>query len=111
MTQKLKHCLQKKYLESNILYLLLIKQFHHLQGGLNNIRASRKFFGFLFTSEALQLLDNKSLKSSCDDLEAALKIDGKSDIDDNELYMELKFIQDFMPKENMGPIEILKFLK
>jgi hypothetical protein len=25
--------------------------------------------------------------------------------------MELKFIQDFMPKENMGPIEILKFLK
>jgi hypothetical protein len=38
-----KHYLQKKYLESTILYLLLIKQFHHLQGGLNNIRASRKF--------------------------------------------------------------------
>jgi hypothetical protein len=49
--------------------------------------------------------------SSCDNLEAALKEDGKSDIDANELYMELKFIQDFMPKENMGPIEILKFLK
>jgi hypothetical protein len=32
-----------------------------------------KIFGFLFTSEALQLLDNKSLKSSCDNLEAALK--------------------------------------
>jgi hypothetical protein len=57
------------------------------------------------------LLDNKSLKSSCDNLEATLKKDGKSDIDANELYMELKFIQDFMPKENMGPIEILKFLK
>jgi hypothetical protein len=57
------------------------------------------------------LLDNKSLKSSCDNLEAALKNDGKSDIDANELYMELKFIQDFMPKENMGPNEILKFLK
>jgi hypothetical protein len=56
-------------------------------------------------------LDNKSLKSSCDNLEATLKKDGKSDIDANELYMELKFIQDFMPKENMGPIEILKFLK
>jgi hypothetical protein len=28
-----------------------------------------------------------------------------------ELYMELKFIQDFMPKENMRPIEILKLLK
>jgi hypothetical protein len=109
MTQILKHCLQKKYLESTILYLLLIKQYHHLQGGLNNIRASKIFFGFLFTLEALQLLDNKSLKSSCDNLEAALKKDGKSDIVANELYMELKFIQDFLPKENMGPIEILKF--
>jgi hypothetical protein len=57
------------------------------------------------------LLDNKSLKSSYDNLEAALKKDGKYDIDANEIYMELKFIQDFMPKENMGPIEILKFLK
>jgi hypothetical protein len=56
-------------------------------------------------------LDNKSLKSSYDNLEAALKKDGKYDIDANEIYMELKFIQDFMPKENMGPIEILKFLK
>jgi hypothetical protein len=56
-------------------------------------------------------LYNKSLKSSCDNLEAALKKDGKSDIDANELYMELKFIQDFMPKENTRPIEILKFLK
>jgi hypothetical protein len=56
-------------------------------------------------------LDNKSLKSSCDNLEAALKKDGRSDIDANELYMELKFIQDFVPNKNMGPIEILKFLK
>jgi hypothetical protein len=71
----------------------------------------QKIFGFLFTSEALQLLENKSLKSSCDNLEAAIKKDGKSDIDANELYMELKFIQDFISKENMGPIEILKFLK
>jgi hypothetical protein len=56
-------------------------------------------------------LDKRSLKSSCDNLEVALKKVGKSDIDANELYMELKFIQDFMPKENMGPIEIMKFLK
>jgi hypothetical protein len=71
----------------------------------------RKNFGFLFTSEALQLLNNKSLKSSCDNLGAVIKKDGKSDIDANEPYMELKFIQDSMPKENTGPIEILKFLK
>ena len=25
--------------------------------------------------------------------------------------MELRFLQDFIPKDNMGPVEILKFLK
>jgi len=68
-------------------------------------------FGFLFTSETLQSLDDTSLKSSCDNIGAVLTKDGKSDVDANELYVELKFLQDFIPKENMGPIEILKFLK
>ena len=36
----------------------------------------------------------------------------QSDIDANdELYVEFKFLQDFIPKENMGPVEILKFLR
>ena len=47
----------------------------------------------------------------CDRLEAALKRDGQSDIDANELYVELIFLQDFIPKENMGCVEILKFFK
>ena len=51
------------------------------------------------------------MKSSCDNLGAVLTKDGKSDVDANELYVELKFLQDFIPKENMGPVEILKFLK
>ena len=68
-------------------------------------------FDFLFTSETLQSLDDTSLKSSCDNLGAVLTKDGKSDVDANELYVELKFLQNFIPKENMGPVEILKFLK
>ena len=51
------------------------------------------------------------MKSSCDHLEAALKKDGKSDIDANDLFAELKFLQKFMPKENVGPVEVLKFIK
>jgi len=51
------------------------------------------------------------LKSSCDNLGVVLTKDEKSDVDANELYVELKFLQDFIPKENMGPVEILKFLK
>ncbi|XP_066330541.1 uncharacterized protein [Miscanthus floridulus] len=71
----------------------------------------QKNFGFLFTSETLRSLDNQSLKSSCDNLEAVLKKDEKSDIDAKGLYMELKFLQDFIPEERMGPVEILRFLK
>ena len=71
----------------------------------------QKNFGFLFTSNELQSLDNQSLKSSCENLETVLTSDGKSDIDANELYLELKFLQDFIPRESMGPVEILKFLK
>jgi hypothetical protein len=71
----------------------------------------QKNFGFLFTSETLRSLDNQSLKSSCDNLEDVLKKDEKSDIDAKELYMELKFLQDFIPEERMGPVEILRFLK
>ncbi|XP_044432277.1 uncharacterized protein [Triticum aestivum] len=71
----------------------------------------QKIFNFLFTSETLQSLDKKSLKTSCDNLEVALTKDGKSDIDANELYVELMFLQNFTPKENIGPVEILKFLK
>ena len=52
----------------------------------------QKNFGFLFTSDELQSLDNQSLKSSCENLEAALSKDGKSDIDANDLYVELKFL-------------------
>ena len=82
----------------------LTRRFEQYQG-------YQKMFGFLFTSETLQSLDNESLKSSCDNLEAALEKDGKYDIGANELYAELKFLQNFIPQENMGPLEILKFLK
>jgi hypothetical protein len=50
-------------------------------------------------------------KSCCDHLGAALKRDGQSDIDADDLYVELIFLQDFIPQENKGPVEILIFLK
>jgi hypothetical protein len=50
------------------------------------------------------------LKSSCENLQVALTKDKKSDIDANDLYVELKFLREFI-KENMGPAEVLNFLK
>ncbi|XBH75887.1 hypothetical protein VPH35_102613 [Triticum aestivum] len=52
-----------------------------------------------------------SLKSSCVNFEAALMKDKQSNIDANDLFVELKFLQNFMPKENVGPLEIQNFLK
>ena len=40
--QMLAHSLQKRHLESTILYLLLIKQFARLQGDLNNTKVLKK---------------------------------------------------------------------
>ncbi|XP_048539125.1 zinc finger MYM-type protein 1-like [Triticum urartu] len=71
----------------------------------------QKNFGFLFTSYALKSLDEKSLKSSCSVLEAALKSGAKSDINGSELYVELNLLKSFIPNDNMGPVDILKFLK
>ncbi|KAJ1262638.1 hypothetical protein BS78_09G124200 [Paspalum vaginatum] len=68
-------------------------------------------FGFLFTSKKLCSSDDKSLLSSCTHLEAPLKNGQHSDIDGKELHVELKFLQDFIPTEVMGPLDILKFVK
>jgi hypothetical protein len=58
-----------------------------------------KIFGFLFTSDALRSLDNDNLKSCCRHLESSLRRESQSDIDANDLYMELGFLQDFIPQE------------
>lgn len=82
----------------------LTKRFEQYQGYENT-------FGFLFTSRKLCSLDDKSLLSACAHLEAALKSGDHSDIDGKELHAELKFLQDFIPNRDMGPLDILKFVK
>jgi hypothetical protein len=64
-------------------------------------------FGFLFTLNKLRSLDDKRLMSSCRHVETTLKSGEDSDIDGKDLYLELKFFQDF----KMSPVAILKFLK
>jgi hypothetical protein len=53
----------------------------------------------------------RSLDKKSHYLETALKRDGQSDIDANDLFVELSFLQNFIPQENMGPLDILNFLK
>jgi len=65
----------------------------------------------LFTSDKLKSSDNMTLESCCSNFEHALKHNEKSDIDGRELIVELRSLKDILPGEEMGPIEILRFLK
>ena len=68
-------------------------------------------FGFLFTSKKFKSLDDMSLKNSCVHFENVLKHNGQSDIDGNELFVELKLLREILPSDITGAIDILKFLK
>jgi hypothetical protein len=68
-------------------------------------------FGFLFTSQKLQSLDNPTLESCCSHLEETLKHNEQCDIDGKELCMELRLLREMLPVGKIGPIDILNFLK
>ncbi|XP_058741287.1 uncharacterized protein LOC131613655 [Vicia villosa] len=68
-------------------------------------------FGFLFTSQNLQSLDDATLESCCSHFEETLKHNEQCDIDGKELCLELKSLRDMLPTRNIGPIDILRFLK
>jgi hypothetical protein len=93
-------------------FLLVVDQaIASLTERFEQYREFENTFGFLFTSQKLRSLDEKSLLSSCAHLEDALKGGNHSDIDGKELHFELKFLRDFISKEDMGPLDILKFIK
>jgi hypothetical protein len=79
----------------------LTRRFEQYQG-------FEKTFGFLFTSDKLRSLDDKSLMAGCVNMEDALKSKEHKDIDGTELFGELILIQDLL-KKSMGPLDILKF--
>jgi hypothetical protein len=81
----------------------LTRRFEQYQG-------FEKTFGFLFTSDKLRSLDDKSLMAGCVNMEDALKSKEHKDIDGTELFGELILIQDLL-KKSMGPLDILEFLK
>lgn len=55
-------------------------------------QAYEDVFGFLFSSEKLNSLDDNNLKSCCGHLEFSLKHGKSCDVDGNDLFEELKFL-------------------
>ncbi|XP_070682354.1 uncharacterized protein [Malus domestica] len=68
-------------------------------------------FGFLFTSERLNSIDNDKLKDCCDWLQNFLKKDELFDVDGEALLVELKLLRERLPKEIKTSIDILNYLK
>ena len=59
----------------------------------------------------LTSLDYDNLKKYCVDLEGFLKHDNFSDLDGNDLFSELKILQEILPKEKRIATDILNFIK
>nr|GEY97443.1 zinc finger MYM-type protein 1-like [Tanacetum cinerariifolium] len=65
----------------------------------------------LSAKESLKLYDDDRLKSCCSRLESALKNGDLYYINVNELYVELRSLNNYFPTENMRPVDVLKILK
>lgn len=68
-------------------------------------------FDFLFASHILRALDDSSLKSCCYRSTEALMNGYKCDFNKCDLYVELKLLQQFLPEEKLGALDILKLMK
>ncbi|XP_050374628.1 uncharacterized protein LOC126792205 [Argentina anserina] len=68
-------------------------------------------FGFLFTSETLDSLDNIDLRAACIHLEDVLRHGESSDIDGEDLFRELKLLREILPRVRMTACDILNFLQ
>ncbi|PWA74998.1 zinc finger MYM-type protein 1 [Artemisia annua] len=82
-----------------------------LRARFEQYKEYEKVFGFLFTSSKLNSFDDNTLKSYCSHLEAALKNNEQSDIDAKDLFVELRLLNNYLPNQNLGPSDILNFLK
>ncbi|GJR12528.1 zinc finger MYM-type protein 1 [Tanacetum coccineum] len=71
---------------------LITKAISSLRTRFEQYTEYENIFGFLFSCDKLKSYDDKSLKLSCTQLEAALKNGERSDIDANELFMELRVL-------------------
>ncbi|KAJ0808162.1 putative transcription factor and/or regulators TTF-type(Zn) family [Helianthus annuus] len=81
-----------------------------LETRFDQYKKFENLWGFLFPKK-LKTLDEATLKSCCYRLQDALKYKEESDIDANELYLELKLIETFLPSYIVSPFDALNNIK
>ncbi|XP_020271626.1 zinc finger MYM-type protein 1-like [Asparagus officinalis] len=82
-----------------------------LKSMFEQFRHYEEVFGFLFDLKKFSIVDDASLKAYCAKLEGFLKHDSHFDIDGEDLFLELKFLREYLPKEIKKVIDVLNYLK
>ncbi|KAG5621096.1 hypothetical protein H5410_006314, partial [Solanum commersonii] len=67
-----------------------------LQNRFEQFEVYENIFGFLFSGKKLRSLDDENLKKYCFNLECSLKHNTHSDIDDLDLFSELKVLREII---------------
>jgi hypothetical protein len=81
-----------------------------LKNRFEQFQIYENIFGFLFDMKKLTSLDD-NLKKYCVDFEGFLKHDNFFDLDGNDLFSELKVLQEILPKEKRTATDIINFIK
>ena len=69
------------------------------------------YFWFLFDVKKLTLLNYDNLKKHYVNLEGFLKLDNFFDFDGINLFLDIKVLQEILPKERKTATNILNFIK
>ncbi|WZZ83715.1 zinc finger MYM-type protein 1 isoform X1 [Brassica napus] len=82
-----------------------------LETRFDQLQGYEKTFGFLFDFKKLKLAEDDKLMVSCANLEVFLKHGNCSDIDGDDLFLELKLLRGGLPEGITKAAGILEFLK
>ncbi|GFY95698.1 hypothetical protein Acr_11g0000040 [Actinidia rufa] len=90
----------------NYFLFVVDKALSSLESRFKQFQRYEKIWGFLFDVKKLNALIGQCLLEHCTKLEDVLKHEGQFDIDEKDLFSELKILKDCLPRKTMKPVVI-----
>jgi hypothetical protein len=82
-----------------------------LETRFQELQSFKSKFGFLMSSTTLKSLDNIELRECCTNFANTFSFDGSSDVDMNDLILELSVLQLALPDKTMSAMEIFEYVR
>ncbi|KAL7582216.1 uncharacterized protein LOC111901644 [Lactuca sativa] len=101
----------EEYFKINYFYVVVDVAIVSLNTRFEQLKHFESIFGFLSDSKILKSLDENKLRECCIKLANTFSNDIFSDVDSNDLFTELKFLQKTLPNDIKSAVEILEFVK